>query len=128
MKGAGGIAARDLVHAENIIGLVPGNQKGGTGRPNPVTGQPRQPPGFKPDPSNNVTGKPRSVNKFLDDAEDFLGKRYTQGSDRAYYSKDGKSRVRFTDSALAGKHGDVGSNGHFEFNGGRNIHIPLTDL
>jgi len=95
-------------------------------RPNPVTTQPRTPPSFKPDPVNNVTATPRTVDAFLTDAEDFLGKGYTQGKGGSFYSADGMRRVRFTNSDLAGHNGGP-SHGHFEFNGGRNIHIPLTD-
>ncbi len=97
-----------------------------SGRPNPVTGTPRPAPSFKPDPTNNVTATPRTVNQFLTDAENFLGKGYTQGKDGAFYSADGLRRVRFTPSDLAGHKGGP-PHGHFEFNGGRNNHIPLTD-
>ncbi len=48
------------------------------------------------------------------------------GTDKALYSADGMRRCRFTPSDLGG-HGGPG-HGHFEFNGGRNIHVPLTDL
>jgi len=94
-------------------------------RPNPVTSRPRPAPRFKPDPNNNVTAKARTTDQFLDDAEKFLGPAYRQGSDGAYYSADGMRRVRFTDTDLTGAHGRIGPHGHFEFNGGRNIHIPL---
>jgi hypothetical protein len=96
------------------------------GRPNPITGTPRQAPSFKPDPKNNVTAKPRTVDMFLDDAERFLGKGYYTGEDGALYSADGSRRVRFNPADLGGHNGGP-PHGHFEFNGGRNIHIPLTD-
>ena len=97
-----------------------------SGRPNPVTSAPRSAPSFKPDPKNNVTAKPRTVDEFLKDAEDFLRKGYSEGKDGAFYSADGSRRVRFTPSDLAGHNGGP-PHGHFEFNGGRNIHVPLTD-
>ena len=62
---------------------------------------------------------------FVYVAENFLGEGYTTGRDGALYSADGRRRVRFTESDLTGAHGNVGPHGHFEFNGGRNIHIPL---
>lgn len=96
------------------------------GRPDPITGTPRPAPSFKPDPRNNVTAKPRTVSEFLGDAEAFLGKGYYEGRDGAFYSADGSRRVRFTPSDLAGHNGGP-PHGHFEFNGGRNIHVPLTD-
>jgi RHS repeat-associated protein len=95
-------------------------------RPNPVTARPRTAPGFKVDPTNNVTAVPRTVDQFLTDAERFLGSGYRQGADGQFYSSDWSRRVRVTPSDLAG-HGGGPSHGHFEFNGGRNIHIPLTD-
>jgi len=95
-------------------------------RPDPITGTPRQSPSFKPDSSNNVTAKPRSTDEFLDDAKKFLGENYEQRPDGNFYSADGQRRVRFTDSDLKGHKGGS-PHGHFEFNGGRNIHIPIID-
>jgi hypothetical protein len=66
------------------------------------------------------------VDQFLADAEKFLGPGYKQGADGQFYSSDWGRRVRFTPSDLAGHKGGP-AHGHFEFNGGRNIHVPLTD-
>ena len=99
----------------------------GQGRPNPVTNTPKSAPHFKPDPKNNVTAKPKTVSEFLTDAQKFLGKGYTTGKDGACYSADGMRRVRFTPSDLKGHNGGP-PHGHFEYNGGRNIHVPLIDL
>ena len=43
------------------------NQHGGAakGRPGPITSTPRTSPGFKPDPKNNVTAKPRTVDQLF---------------------------------------------------------------
>ncbi len=68
----------------------------------------------------------RDTNDFFNDAEKFLGKGYKQGPDGSFYSANGQRRVRFTGSDLQGHKGGP-SHGHFEFNGGRNIHIPITD-
>ena len=74
-----------------------------------------------------MTAAPRTVDQYLADAVDFLGPGYKQGVDGQFYSSDWSRRVRFQPADLTGTHGGIGSHGHFEFNGGRNIHIPLTD-
>ena len=128
---SGAVAIGGLYMAMSSVQNL-GNQGGGgggapnAGRPNPVTSTPRSAPSFKPDPKNNVTAQPRTVNQFLADAEKFLGKGYSTGKDGALYSADGSRRVRFSPSDLAGHNGGP-PHGHFEFNGRRNIHIPLTD-
>jgi hypothetical protein len=79
---------------------------------------------FKLGTNTNVTAKPRTVDEFLEDAKRFLGEGYVQRNDGHFYSANGVRRVRFTDSDLQGHKGGP-SHGHFEFNGGRNIHIPI---
>ncbi|TWT37190.1 tRNA(Glu)-specific nuclease WapA precursor [Posidoniimonas corsicana] len=121
----------DHVYRVSMLGALVHNNGCAQPRPDPVTGKPRKPPGFKADPYNNVTAKPRTEGKFLDDAERFLGDGYTTGKDGSLYSADGMRRVRFSNSDLAGHPrspyaSSRGPHGHFEFNGGRNIHIPLV--
>jgi hypothetical protein len=81
----------------------------------------------KPDRYNNVTYAPRLVDQFLTDAEYFPGPGYKLGADGQFNSNDWIRRVRFMPNDLAGSHGNVGPHGHFKFNGGWKIHIPLTD-
>ena len=79
-----------------------------------------------------VTDKARTADKFLTDAQKFLGDKYEQVRSGIYRSMDGLRQVRFTDRDLAPTHGSIGPHGHFELlnKAGefiKNIHIPLID-
>ena len=83
----------------------------------------------KKDKEENVTGKPRTIDKFLEDAGNFLGKNYEQIGPGVYRSIELLRQVRITASDLSNKV----PHGHFEILNNlekvvKNIHIPLINF